>query len=122
LLADIAEAQMVIGEIVGKKPLLYRPPVGLVNPHLHPALAHLGMTCIGWSRSAGDAGNRRTGALRTIGSLAGTGEVVLLHDVLPRPELREQLLANLRVLFDDIRKKELATETVDAFFEIPAYA
>ena len=82
-----------IKNIIGKKPLLYRPPVGLMNPHVPGVLKKFNMRCIGWSKSAGEAGNRRLAKINKISTLAGAGEVILLHDTLPNPEYKQASLA-----------------------------
>jgi peptidoglycan/xylan/chitin deacetylase (PgdA/CDA1 family) len=118
---DITAAQKIIENIIGKKPLLYRPPVGLANPHLGTALSRLSMYCIGWSRSARDKGNRRIGRIRSISRLAKAGEVVLLHDCLPRPNYKQEFLAQLEKLLESIKAQGLLTLGVDDLFDIQAY-
>lgn len=119
---EVGRAQEIIAGIIGRKPLLYRPPVGLMNPHVLPALRRLEMRCIGWSRRAGEAGNRRLERIERIASLAGPGEVILLHDTLPVREHREAFLKALRALLEDIKSHALEPQTIDTFFGIPAYA
>jgi peptidoglycan-N-acetylglucosamine deacetylase len=121
MINDIAAAQKIIQNSIGKKPLLYRPPVGLANPHLGTALSRLSMYCIGWSKSAREGGNRRIRNIRAIAGLARAGEVVLLHDCLPKPEYKQEYLARLEKLLEDIKAKRLATIGIDEMFDIPAY-
>ena len=124
--AQIGEAREIVRSITGRTPLLYRPPVGLTNPHLPAALRKLKMTCIGWSRSAHDAGNGRRNPINKIGTLAGEGQIVLLHDCLPEHNLRTDILKkafleNLELLLKDIAEKKLYARTIDDFFNIRAY-
>ncbi len=121
LIRDIEKARECIYQIIGKKPLLYRPPVGLMNPHVPKALAHLNMTCIGWNKSCSDAGNRRLKRIRCISTLASPGAIVLLHDCLPKKEYKEELLNQLGLHFQEIKKKDLCCVTIDSLFNIPAY-
>lgn len=116
---EIAANRTIIENIIHRKPLLYRPPVGLANPHLPRALKSLGMTCIGWSASARDRGNRRN--FSRIADLSRGGEVVLLHDALPVKSKKEAFLKNLTALCESIKNKNLPTLTIDEFFAIPAY-
>jgi peptidoglycan/xylan/chitin deacetylase (PgdA/CDA1 family) len=118
---DITAAQKIIQNIIGKKPLLYRPPMGLANPHLGTALSRLSLFCIGWSRSARDSGNRRINRIRSIAGLAKPGEVVLIHDCLPKPEYKQEYLGQLEKLLEGIKAKGLATIGVDEMFDITAY-
>jgi peptidoglycan-N-acetylglucosamine deacetylase len=120
---ELEQARDIISEVAGAAPLLYRPPVGLLNPHVHPALQRLGMRCIGWNTSAHDWGNRRRMGIKKIPHLARPGAVILLHDRAPaNPEYRELFLRNLRALFESIRAQDLEPVTIDRFFEVPAYA
>jgi peptidoglycan/xylan/chitin deacetylase (PgdA/CDA1 family) len=118
---DIAASQKIIENIIGKKPLLYRPPVGLANPHLGTALARLSMYCIGWSRSARDRGNRRIKNIRSIAGLSKAGRVILLHDCLPKPEYKQEFLAQLEKLLTNIKAAGLRTIGIDEMFDISAY-
>jgi peptidoglycan/xylan/chitin deacetylase (PgdA/CDA1 family) len=121
LTRDIGEAREIIRRIIGAAPLLYRPPVGLTNPHTGIALARLGMQCIGWSRSVGDRGNRIAGRLKRIPSLAGPGEVVMLHDVLPRPGLKAEVLAQIDALCASVQEQGLTAVGVAELFGVAAY-
>lgn len=121
LRADLSAARSIIDSVIGRTPLLYRPPVGLLNPHVHPVLADLGMRCVGWSRRAGDGGNRWLRGLERIPGLAAPGEVVMLHDALPVSRNRELFLKRLKELLHCIADRKLQAETVDTFFSLPAY-
>jgi peptidoglycan/xylan/chitin deacetylase (PgdA/CDA1 family) len=104
LLRDISASKNIIKEIIGKTPLLYRPPMGLMNPHIPGVLRQLGMHCIGWSRSAKDAGNRRQKRFNFIPQLAQPGSIILVHDCLPKPELKSGFLLQLEKLFQAIKE------------------
>jgi peptidoglycan/xylan/chitin deacetylase (PgdA/CDA1 family) len=119
---EIGQARDIIAEIIGARPLLYRPPVGLMNPEIARALTYHSLACVGWSASGGDCGNRSARGVDRIDSLARPGAVVLLHDALGRASLRDRFLARLERLLDSIERQALAPRTIDAFFGIPAYA
>jgi peptidoglycan/xylan/chitin deacetylase (PgdA/CDA1 family) len=122
MVRDIAAAQAIVRDIIGAKPLLYRPPVGMANPHLGPALARLGMKCVGWNRSARDAGNRRLGNIRRISSLAvKPGDVVLLHDSLPVAAHKAEILAQMELLFSRMRDAKMVPVGINDLFDITAY-
>lgn len=118
---DVSAAQRIIKAIIGTTPLLYRPPVGLMNPHVHVALARLNMTCIGWSGRVRDAGNRRVKTLYSLPSLAKPGSIVLLHDCLPIPENKKIFLAQLEKLLLTIKEKGLRPVRVDELLNMKAY-
>jgi peptidoglycan/xylan/chitin deacetylase (PgdA/CDA1 family) len=122
LLRDIGRACSSIQEVIARRPLLYRPPVGLTNPHTHRALRALSMHCVGWSKSGRERGNRSRSGVARIGGLAAGGEMVLLHDSLPREELKREVLNALRELFDAIAARKLKTVTVAQLCGVNAYA
>ena len=121
LLRDISKAQHAIERIIGRKPLLYRPPAGLMNPHVLKALNKLNMQCIGWSKSAKDAGNRRLSKIRQINTLAGPGEVLLLHDTLPNTRYKKDILNQLEKLCSSIKDQNLVAVSINEMFNIQAY-
>lgn len=116
MLREIDQACTIIQTITGKRPSLYRPPVGLSNPHLRPVLETLHLTCIGWSGSVRDGGNRFIHRLSRMQHLAVAGTVVLLHDTLPNPKHRQTFLTHLEELLVQMENKHLASVDVNQFF------
>lgn len=83
LFLEIADAQDVL-EKQGIRPLAFRPPVGLTNPKLRPALSRFGMICVTFSCRAYDRGNRRIRDLAAkVLRKVKAGDIILLHDVRP---------------------------------------
>lgn len=121
MVRDIGEAVAKIEAVIGTRPRLYRPPVGLLNPHLPTALKQLGMHCIGWSHSVRDAGNRRPATFVRIPELAQAGAVVLLHDVLPNPEHGPPFLAQLETLLHTCHERGVKAVGVEELFGLAAY-
>jgi len=121
MIRDIGTAQKIIEIIIDKTPVFYRPPVGLSNPHLRKALADLQMKCIGWSSSVRDAGNRRPHTFKHFHLMARPGSVILLHDILPKQELKVSYLRELENLFIKIKQMGLTSVTVDNLFAEKAY-
>lgn len=121
MLREIDRACTIIKATTGKRPALYRPPVGLSNPHLQPVLEKLQLTCIGWSGSVRDGGNRFIHRLSKMQHLAVAGTVVLLHDALPNPTHRQTFLAHLEELLVHMEKKHLTSVSVDTFFNVAGY-
>ena len=119
---DIGSATSIIEGIIGYRPRLYRPPVGLMNPHIAKAVNSLNLTCIGWSSSAGDAGNRRINGIRQIGRLGQSGDIVLLHDSVGNPALIDLVLDQLDMLCSRITSLGLKGVSVDQLTAIPAYS
>jgi hypothetical protein len=68
-----------------------------------------------------DAGNRLPHRIIRLPDLAAGGTVAMLHDVLPRAELRVLYLERLEMLCRRIRDQRLRACTVDEIFALPAY-
>jgi peptidoglycan/xylan/chitin deacetylase (PgdA/CDA1 family) len=121
LIRDITLSRLIVKNIIGKEPLFYRPPVGLMNPNVVQALRGLGMRCIGWNASAVEAGNRRIKQIKKIHTLSKPGAIVLLHDVLPKNEYKDGILREVESLCKEIKKSAIAAVTVDEMLGITAY-
>ncbi|MFH1981160.1 MAG: polysaccharide deacetylase family protein [Pseudomonadota bacterium] len=62
----------------------FRPPVGIVGPHLGPVLRRRGMFAVTYSCRALDRGNRRvTRISRRILGRVRPGDIIVLHDTTP---------------------------------------
>jgi peptidoglycan-N-acetylglucosamine deacetylase len=121
LFRDILAARQIIERIIGKKPLLYRPPMGLMNPHVPIALARSNMVCIGWSERLFDSGNKREIKLYKMPKLARPGAVIMLHDCLPKAENKAVFLEQFEKLLKAIRENRLQTVGVDELLGLKAY-
>lgn len=121
LFREISESRRLINEIIHKKPSLYRPPMGLMNPHIPNVLKQLNMHCIGWNKSACDAGNRRQRQFNAIPHLAQPGSIILLHDCLPKPELKKEFLEHLEKLFRVIQERGLRPVGVGELLDLKVY-
>lgn len=109
---EIGESVRILEEISSVKIKLYRPPVGLSNPHLFTALKKLNLLCVGWSKSAGDGGNRNIFAMNKLPNLSNAkgGDIILLHDNAPtnqNGDLFLQKLTELLVNLDKSGKKSV---------------
>jgi len=113
MVRDIGAAQEIIAAITGQKPTLYRPPVGLTNPQTPIALSRLHMTCAGWNRSAREGGNRISANIRKIGDLnCKPGDVILLHDCLPKREYRRIILENMERLMMRMKERKIGSRGI----------
>ncbi|MEN6622222.1 MAG: polysaccharide deacetylase family protein [Smithella sp.] len=69
---------------MGINTLIFRPPVGIINPKLAPLMKKLDMYCVTFSCRAGDFGNRRVkGISSKILKKIKADDIILLHDVVP---------------------------------------
>jgi peptidoglycan/xylan/chitin deacetylase (PgdA/CDA1 family) len=84
--AEIAAAQATIAGICGRAPRFFRPPAGLRNPLLDPALAAEGLVLASWTRRGYDTvtGREEIVLRRMTGRLAAR-DILMLHDAGSRP-------------------------------------
>lgn len=81
LMRDIGDAQQAIADVTGTVPRFFRPPFGVRTPLTEPALARLGMHCVGWSvRSFDTVDTDGERVARRIIDRIRPGSIVLLHD------------------------------------------
>lgn len=79
--AEIDRCNDAIEQATGSRPSLFRSPVGMKNPFVHPLLATRGMRLIGWSARGYD-GVRTTPevAVRRIMKRVEPGTIILAHE------------------------------------------
>jgi peptidoglycan/xylan/chitin deacetylase (PgdA/CDA1 family) len=66
--------------ITGQKPRLFRAPVGMKNPFVHPILGRRNMTLIGWSIRGFDSfGDDVERVVQRIVPRAGAGSIIVMH-------------------------------------------
>ena len=108
LYQEIFRAQEVLRKM-GIHTLVFRPPVGIINPKLAPILDKMGMFCVTFNCRAFDAGNRR---VKNLGSRilkkVKADDIILLHDVPPRrKEDSVILLSEIETILSGLTVKSL---------------
>lgn len=105
---EIFATQEVLREI-GVQTMVFRPPVGIINPGLIPLLEKLKMDCLIFSCRAADFGNRRVKDLSgKILRKVKADDIILLHDVPPRRiEDQKILLKEIENLLSGLAVKGL---------------
>jgi len=78
--AEIEAANKEIESIIGKRPLLFRPPYGVSNPALGRAIFQTGITSIGWSLRSFDTIHTPPKVLKKLKKKTRPGDIVLFHD------------------------------------------
>ena len=110
---EIATAQEVFLPF-GIVPLAFRPPVGITNSRLWRVLLENGMFCVNFSCRAADFGNRRVAQLaRRLLAKVVPGDILLLHDIAPRPGDVPQLLREFADLITGLEEKGLEIVPLD---------
>ncbi len=82
LAREINDCNTTLRTITGTVPRLFRAPVGMINPFVHPAAAACGLAVIGWSARGFDGVSNAdpAGVVRRILADLRPGGVALLHE------------------------------------------
>ncbi len=91
------------------RPRLFRPPVGITNPHLRLILSDLNLTCVGFSCRPRDFGNRYIDNIRDrVLKKIRAGDILLLHDCVPHGEATpDQWLEQVEGILVGLQEKQL---------------
>lgn len=103
------------------RPRLFRPPVGITNPHLGPVLEDLGLVCTGFSCRAKDFGNRRTKAItEKVLARIRPDDILLLHDCAPHGDTTpEQWLKQVEGILEGLLEKQLQVVPLSRLIDQP---
>jgi peptidoglycan/xylan/chitin deacetylase (PgdA/CDA1 family) len=103
-------------EATGMKPLLFRPPYGVINPMLKRALHGSGLQVIGFSNRAWDTSNRKQEIiLARIMKNLKPGDIILLHDT-----VRESAEV-IKTLAEQMKQAGYRILPLDQLLKITAY-
>ena len=103
---EITEGARILHEIVGRSPLLYRPPWGIVNVAALTSARRLGLVTVLWSIQ--HEGLRRrppASQLRHVVDRLHDGAIIDLHDAPGLPGAPERLLAMLPELLEALDRR-----------------
>lgn len=78
---EIVRGADAIESATGRRPALFRSPVGMTNPFVHPVLATEGARLVGWSACGFDGTHRRgEPVVRQILKTTRPGRILLIHE------------------------------------------
>ena len=78
---ELEACSMILEDITGKKPRLFRPPGGNYSPTVSKIVRQLGYTTVLWTNNPGDyAGTGKSSVEAKLMSRLSRGGIVLLHD------------------------------------------
>jgi peptidoglycan/xylan/chitin deacetylase (PgdA/CDA1 family) len=78
---ELQQTDRLIETVTGRRPVLFRPPFGVINPHVRDAVRQSGHRVIGWNvRSYDTMINDKHKLMHRLMRLLRPGAVVLLHD------------------------------------------
>jgi peptidoglycan-N-acetylglucosamine deacetylase len=116
-ITDLLKASESIRKVIGKTPLLFRPPYGVTTPALSRAIKKLNYTTIGWNiRSFDTLNNDKNKVMKRIEKGLSPGSILLLHDTLKGNAVlvREILLY--------LREKKYKVVPLETLIDVKAYA
>lgn len=77
---DIAQSQDLVHSVIGKRPILFRPPFGVTDPLLAKAIGQTAVHSIGWSLRSYDTVLKDKNKLLKRLKKIRNGDVVLFHE------------------------------------------
>jgi peptidoglycan/xylan/chitin deacetylase (PgdA/CDA1 family) len=113
---EFEKTEAMIKEIIGKRPLLFRPPFGVINPFVKKALRHFPYHVMGFSNRSYDSVTKNVNQtlVRTLKNLK-PGDIILFHDTVPyAPELLSRFLT-------EISDRGYIVVSIEDMFKITAY-
>ncbi len=116
MVKDIKRSAEAIAGVIGKEPLLFRPPYGITNPNLSRAVKKSKVISIGWSVRSYDTTikDKQKIKARVIDKLQN-GDVILLHDFV---DVTTEILTDI---ITEAKEKGFTFVRIDEMFDINAY-
>jgi peptidoglycan/xylan/chitin deacetylase (PgdA/CDA1 family) len=122
---QIRETDEIIRQVIGRRPALFRPPMGIKTLHTARAAAASGHVMVTWSRRALDGvATSSERIVRRLGPTSKPGDILLLHDGIEphaRPRDPGATVAALRPLVATLRSRGLEPRPLDELLGLPAY-
>jgi peptidoglycan/xylan/chitin deacetylase (PgdA/CDA1 family) len=113
---ELEKSAQTVFEATGRKPLLFRPPYGVINPMLKRALHGTGFYVIGFSNRAWDTSSRKKEIiLARIMNNLNPGDIILLHDTVP------ETIDIIKNIAEQIKQAGFRIIPLDQLLNIPAY-
>jgi peptidoglycan-N-acetylglucosamine deacetylase len=113
---EIRDCNERVRHVIGKSPLLFRPPYGVTNPMVARAIKLCGMQSIGWSlRSYDTSATDADTLLRRTAAQVKHGDIVLLHD---RLSITAAILPAWITL---VRERGIEIISLDKLLGLPPY-
>ncbi len=109
---EIQETSLILNEITGEEPGIFRPPFGITNPRIALAIRSLQMQTVGWSiRSLDTVIDTADKIIVRINKRIKPGAIILLHDHTP------YVLPVLEYILSEYTKKGYKFVTVEHLLE-----
>lgn len=80
IVEEIEKANTVLQNIIGKKPLYFRPPFGITHPRIARAIRQTKMNPIAWHLRTYDTTRSTEKVIKHLRKKLNGGDIILLHD------------------------------------------
>ena len=121
---EIQKTDEEIESIIGVRPALFRPPMGVKTWHTIRAARELGHSVVTWSRRAMDGFPTRSVRIVKRFHDAGDGEILLLHDgIEPHSTHRNRAatIGAVRPVIESLRARRLEPARLDDLLGLQPY-
>lgn len=122
---ELGETDQIIQKIIGVRPAMFRPPMGMKTPWVMNSARRHGQAVITWSRRAVDGVETTSDRiLHRLVTRTMVGDILLLHDGV-EPNMRrdpKHTVAAIKPLILRLRDRGLEPAPLDDFLGLPAYA
>jgi peptidoglycan/xylan/chitin deacetylase (PgdA/CDA1 family) len=117
---DLERAIAVLEGIAGRRPVLFRPPIGHTNPVIARVADGLDLSVVGWSIGARDgvAGVRPADVVARVRRDLRDGAIVLLHDSPERGDREPAAVRALPAILDAIGAAGLEVQAITAWLKM----
>lgn len=119
--SQIERTNQVLRNIIGKEPLLFRPPYGAVNARVLKQIRNHHLKCIQWSVDTEDwRGRTEAQIMHSVKEHIQPGGIILQHTTLNIKSLQGSVAA-LPHMIDYLREQGYELVTIDKLLGTPAY-
>lgn len=123
--SEIDRTNALIERIIGQRPVLFRPPMGLTTPFVHWAATSRAQHMVTWSRRALDGVHTtRERIIKRLQTTVAAGDIVTMHDGIDRSPRRnlDATVHAVKPLVRAWRDRDLRVLRLDQLIAIAPYA
>jgi peptidoglycan-N-acetylglucosamine deacetylase len=120
--ADLERGIAALERVLGRRPQLFRPPIGHTNPTISRVVEALGLVVVGWTVGGRD-GIARTRAAEVVARVRRKlrdGAIVLLHDAPERGEREPAAVRALPAILDAITAEHFEVVPLSGWLDAPS--
>src|SRR5579859_4722946 len=116
---DLERGMVALERVLGRRPVLFRPPIGHTNPTIARVVDALGLVVVGWTLGGRDglARARPEDVAARVRRDLRDGAIVLLHDAPERGDREPAAVRALPVILDAMAAGGLAAVPVESWVD-----